>query len=143
MRELAAVLQDELALVRELLAVCRQEQDCLMTEDIKGIEAITAVKGELARKLHALEEERQQTAGDFPGGTDRRFLMVSGAGAETGGGRHDIESLRQSLRMVVRQLQEINETNRLLARQSLAYAQKMVALLLPEGETPATVDRIV
>jgi flagellar biosynthesis/type III secretory pathway chaperone len=182
-RELAAVLQAELDVVRELVAVCRQEQDALVAANIAAIQAATGRKGELARRLAALEEERQRViaeqsedgrgpcggsaAGEghgsglameegLPGG------LAVGEGltvprAEGSGGsrpalaglvglpeeRAEIEKMRGLLRQAVRELREVNETNRLLARQSLAYAQKMLALLIPEGATVATIERLV
>ncbi|WP_338834391.1 hypothetical protein MHLNE_07340 [Moorella humiferrea] len=124
MRELAEVLQAELDVVQELLGVCRQEQDALVADDIEAIRAAAGRKGELSRRLAVLEEERQQVVAGRPG-------------------TEETEKLRSLLKQAVRELQEVNETNRLLARQSLAYVQKMLASLLPEGFTPAFMDRLV
>ncbi|WP_406678080.1 flagellar export chaperone FlgN [Neomoorella carbonis] len=124
MRELAAVLQAELEVVGELLAVCRQEQDALVADNIEAIREASGRKGELARRLAVLEEERQR-------------VTVGQAGTQ------ETEKLRSLLRQAVRELQEVNETNRLLARQSLAYVHKMLTLLLPEGPAPALMDRLV
>jgi len=143
MRDLAAVLQEELAAVRETLAVCHQEQECLKKDDIAGIEAATVLKGDLARRLSGLEQEREQILKALLSGVGRNSRTI--AGAEPGSGDYgpDIENLRGLLRVIVRELQEVNETNRFLARQSLAYVQKMVSLLLPDGEAPGTVDRVI
>ncbi|GEA17657.1 MAG: hypothetical protein PWR22_1455 [Moorella sp. (in: firmicutes)] len=124
MRELATVLQAELDVVRELLAVCRQEQDALVADNITAIREAAGRKGELARRLAVLEEERQQVMAGQPG-------------------TQEIEKLRDLLRQAVRELQEANETNRLLARQSLAYVQKMLALLMPAVPAPVVMDRLV
>ncbi|GEA14913.1 FlgN protein [Moorella sp. E308F] len=124
MRELATVLQAELDVVRELLTVCRQEQDALVADNITAIREAAGRKGELARRLAVLEEERQQVMAGQPG-------------------TQEIEKLRDLLRQAVRELQEANETNRLLARQSLAYVQKMLALLMPTVPAPVVMDRLV
>ncbi|AOQ23395.1 hypothetical protein MTAT_25970 [Moorella thermoacetica] len=139
MRELADVLRDELAVLQELLAVGRQEQEALMTDDLAGIQAATGRKEELARRLAALEEERQQVMEATP------EISAAGAQASQERGRDDdeINRLRDSLRQAVREFQEVNETNRLLARQSLAYVQKMLSLLLPEGVSTGIMDRLV
>ncbi|OIQ09855.1 FlgN protein [Moorella thermoacetica] len=139
MRELADVLRDELAVLQELLAVGRQEQEALMTDDLAGIQAATGRKEELARRLAALEEERQQVMGASP------ETSVAGAPASRERGRDDdeINRLRDSLRQAVREFQEVNETNRLLARQSLVYVQKMLSLLLPKGVSTGIMDRLV
>ncbi|WP_338835750.1 flagellar protein FlgN [Neomoorella thermoacetica] len=139
MRELADVLRDELAVLQELLAVGRQEQEALMTDDLAGIQAATGRKEELARRLAALEEERQQVMEATP------EISAAGAQASRKRGRDDdeINRLRDSLRQAVREFQEVNETNRLLARQSLAYVQKMLSLLLPEGVSTGIMDRLV
>ncbi|GAF26457.1 acyl-CoA dehydrogenases [Moorella thermoacetica Y72] len=139
MRELADVLRDELAVLQELLAVGRQEQEALVTDELAGIQAATGRKEELARRLAALEEERQQVMGASP------ETSVAGAPASRKRGRDDdeINRLRDSLRQAVREFQEVNETNRLLARQSLAYVQKMLSLLLPEGVSTGIMDRLV
>jgi flagellar biosynthesis/type III secretory pathway chaperone len=126
MRTLAAVLQDELATVRELLAVCRQEQEYFKTDDLQGIQAINVPKADLARRLAGLERERQQVLSAAAGETDQV-----------------IAQLRTALKQAAQELQEVNETNRLLARQSLAYIQKLVSLLVPGGQVPASVDRTV
>ncbi|WP_338826241.1 hypothetical protein MTBGP_07950 [Moorella thermoacetica] len=139
MRELADVLRDELAVLQELLAVGRQEQEALVTDELAGIQAAAGRKEELARRLAALEEERQQVMEATP--------EISAAGAqasrERGRDDHEINRLRDSLRQAVREFQEVNETNRLLARQSLAYVQKMLSLLLPEGVSTGIMDRLV
>ncbi|OIQ12550.1 flagellar protein FlgN [Neomoorella thermoacetica] len=139
MRELADVLRDELAVLQELLAVGRQEQEALVNDELAGIQAATGRKEELARRLAALEEERQQV---MEASLD---TSVAGAQASRERGRDDdeINRLRDSLRQAVREFQEVNETNRLLARQSLAYVQKMLSLLLPEGVSTGIMDRLV
>ncbi|OIQ58293.1 FlgN protein [Moorella thermoacetica] len=138
MRELADVLRDELAVLQELLAVGRQEQEALVTDELAGIQAATGRKEELARRLAALEEERQQVMGASP------EISAAGAPASRERGLDDeINRLRDSLRQAVREFQEVNETNRLLARQSLAYVQKMLSLLLPEGVSTGIMDRLV
>ncbi|WP_338819267.1 hypothetical protein MTCOM_06780 [Moorella thermoacetica] len=139
MRELADVLRDELAVLQELLAVGRQEQEALVTDELAGIQAATGRKEELARRLAALEEERQQVMEASP------ETSAAGAPASRVRGRDDeeINRLRDSLRQAVREFQEVNETNRLLARQSLAYVQKMLSLLLPEGVSTGIMDRLV
>ncbi len=129
MGRLISILKKELNLIQELIEICRQEQKCLMAEDLQGIETLTAAKDKLARELQILERERQQTAAD--------------ADTETDNCQSNIENIRSDLRAAVQQLQEINRTNRLLTRQSLAYTQKMLALLMPQGETVTTMDRIV
>jgi len=134
MRTLAAILQDELATVRELLAVCRQEQEYFLTDDLEGIQAITVPKADLARRLAELEQERQQALeATAPG-------AVAAQGEEAEG---EVAELRSALKQAVEELQEVNETNRLLARQSLAYIQKLLSLLAPDGQMPASVDRTV
>ncbi|AKX93491.1 FlgN protein [Moorella thermoacetica] len=139
MRELADVLRDELAVLQELLTVGRQEQEALVTDELAGIQAATGRKEELARRLAALEEERQQVMEATP------ETSVAGAPVSRERGRDDdeINRLRDSLRQAVREFQEVNETNRLLARQSLAYVQKMLSLLLPEGVSTGIMDRLV
>ncbi|APC07864.1 flagellar protein FlgN [Neomoorella thermoacetica] len=139
MRELADVLRDELAVLQELLAVSRQEQEALVIDELAGIQAATGRKEELARRLAALEEERQQVMEASP------ETSAAGAPASLVRGRDDdeINRLRDSLRQAVREFQEVNETNRLLARQSLAYVQKMLSLLLPEGVSTGIMDRLV
>ncbi|WP_338827752.1 flagellar protein FlgN [Neomoorella thermoacetica] len=139
MRELADVLRDELAVLQELLAVGRQEQEALVNDELAGIQAATGRKEELARRLAALEEERQQVMEATP------ETSAAGAQAYRKRGRDDdeINRLRDSLRQAVREFQEVNETNRLLARQSLAYVQKMLSLLLPEGVSTGIMDRLV
>ncbi|CEP68857.1 FlgN-like domain [Moorella glycerini] len=139
MRELADVLRDELAAVRELLAVGRQEQEALMTDDLAGIRAATGRKGELARRLAVLEEERQQVMEASP----ETSAADPPASRENGREDDEVNRLRDALRQAVREFQEINESNRLLARQSLAYVQKMLSLLLPEGSGPGIMDRLV
>lgn len=136
MRELADILRDELAAVGELLAVGRREQEALMTDDLAGIQAATVRKGELARLMAILEEERQQVMAADP-------TNAAGPLACRENGDDEVSRLRDALRQAVRELQEVNETNRLLARQSLAYVQKMLSLLLPEGPGPGIMDRRV
>ncbi|MDN5344595.1 MAG: hypothetical protein PWQ18_706 [Clostridia bacterium] len=145
MRELAEVLHDELEVVRQLLAVGREEQAALAADDLAAIQSATGRKGELARRLGELEQERLQVMEKMPG-TDNLFQGFSNRTASTTMQvQHydSSEALRAALRQAVRELQEVNETNRFLARQSLAYVQRMLALLAPEGAAPALMDRMV
>lgn len=78
--------------------------------------------------MAALEEERRQAA---------RFEEADGTAPDV------LEELLDLLRQAVRDLQEVNETNRLLARQSLAYTRKVLALLVPEDKSPVLMDQLV
>jgi flagellar biosynthesis/type III secretory pathway chaperone len=190
---LAEVLQSELEIVRQLLGACRQEQSALAAGDLAAIQQATKLKGDLARRLAALEQERQQVLSPGDTGPGPAYLRTprdtgpgpaylrtpngapaygqgvaantgrSGQGQDFGGGSgaaianvaafsnspvidgSDLtpENLQAALRQAVRELQEVNETNRFLARQSLAYVQKILALLAPAGVTPALMDRTV
>lgn len=184
MRNLAEVLQAELEVVQQLIAACREEQAALVANDLAGIQAATARKGELARQLGDLEQERQQVVMKVPGTTNLSKEAANGdtpnpaqglqlrergelpeekgeaspagttpAGRLTPGNLPEIkggnsptgssEALRAALRQAVREFQEINDTNRLLTRQSLAYVQKILSLLVPEGTAPGIMDRVV
>ncbi|BCV20774.1 flagellar protein FlgN [Moorella sp. Hama-1] len=128
MRSLAEVLQVELEVVQQLITACRDEQGALVTNDLAGIQAATGRKGDLARYLATLEEERRQVVETSPDAS----VYDDG-----------INHLRDALKQTVREFQEINETNRLLTRQSLAYVQKILSLLVPEGTPAGIMDRVV
>ncbi|MGI9862431.1 flagellar protein FlgN [Moorella naiadis] len=146
MRSLAEVLQAELEVVRQLITACREEQAALITNDLAGIQAATARKGDLARRLGELEQERQQVmmleVPDRAASTTRQVQRGQVTGASPPPTDFS-EALRATLRQAVREFQEINDTNRLLTRQSLAYVQKILSLLVPEGTLPAIMDRVV
>lgn len=129
MKGLTAVLQAELEIVEELLTVCRREQEALVADDVQTLQAAVEKKAGLARKLAALEEERQQAMAQ----------EATFAGDATQG----LEEVRRLLQQKVQELKEVNETNRMLARQSLAYTRKVLELLLPEDEKPVFMNRLV
>ncbi|MDK2820343.1 MAG: hypothetical protein PWP31_308 [Clostridia bacterium] len=124
MRKLKEILQDELKVLKELVAVSQKEQITLKTEDIKSLQSVTEVKADLSRRLAMLEQERGQSP-------------------ELNKMDKEIDQLKEALANTVRELQEINETNRLLTRQSLAYVKKILSLLKPDEQSSLKVDRIV
>lgn len=133
MRVLAVVLREELSIIQELVITLRQEQEALKTDDLTAMQKINVTKGELARRLAALEQEREEVL-------QKTILGEENTGSIYESNEEEIDNLRNSLKKAVIELQDVYETNRLLMRQSIAYVQKMMSLLAPEGVTTGKVE---
>ncbi|MDN5346729.1 MAG: hypothetical protein PWP65_293 [Clostridia bacterium] len=119
---LAEVLDAELELVRDLIAACREEQQALRRDDLNRLITAVEIKKKLAVELAAVEKRRLEAQAEL------------GAGAEIAGRTGTgLAEKKADLVKALRELKEINSTNELLIRQSLAYARRMLALLLPDG----------
>lgn len=126
---LAEVLQRELELLQELRDTCRREQECLRRDDLDGIREVLPVKEQIIQELVRLEQHREdlhrQVAAEYrisPEVGVKGLLAVEAL-------RDELGETVERLQVVLLELKEINETNTLLLRQSLAYARKMLSLL--------------
>lgn len=141
---LAEVLQRELELLLKLRDLCLREQEHLRKDDLQGIQKLLAVKEQTIKELISLEREREEMHRDLA--VDFHLPLDSGPKdlLAAGGLSQELEETIEQMRAVLAELKEINETNTLLIRQSLAYVRKMLALLTPHlQERSAVIDKSV
>ncbi|MGI9951232.1 flagellar export chaperone FlgN [Moorellaceae bacterium AZ2] len=141
---LAEVLARELELLLRLRDASLKEQEYLRQDRLEGIEEMVVVKEQLIKEITGLERERERL--------HRELASAAGISPEAGlrelfaagvGGR-EIAALGEKMRVVLAELQQINETNALLIGQSLAYARKILGLLTPYLEQrPPVLDKSV
>ncbi|SMB93884.1 FlgN protein [Thermanaeromonas toyohensis ToBE] len=108
-----AYLSRELDILLKVRELCLKEQEFLRRDDLTGIKETVKAQEELLKELATLEKER------------RLWEEAREAKAQEEG----VLELRQKMEACARDIKEINETNMLLIRQSLAYAKKIMGLL--------------
>lgn len=132
---LARRLGDEIALVRDLIAVLKREQEALNAGDADGIAAAGEAKAALLRQLGRLSTERNLALAREGYAKDR-------AGLDAFMGRHadsqGLAQVRDRLMTIAAEADELNRINGKLIRLRLAHNQKSLAFLLGAGEGSST-----
>jgi flagellar biosynthesis/type III secretory pathway chaperone len=125
------VLSRELEVLFKLREQGLKEQRCLLEDNLEGLKQSLAAQEEMARELAELEKEREALQREValklgvPLETSLRELVRIGAGGE------NLARLLGKLEQVVAEIKEINETNKFLVSQSLAYVRQMLEILIP------------
>jgi flagellar biosynthesis/type III secretory pathway chaperone len=129
---LIKLLMDQEGLMARLVLLGEREMEALKQNDLPGLSVVVAEQEKASQALSRLEKERIQLQGRLSG------LLPSGnslilrdilpyAGKE----RAQLEKLAATLQLHCLRLQELNETNTLLIRQSLAYINRLLPHLAP------------
>ncbi|WP_297200074.1 flagellar protein FlgN [Thermanaeromonas sp.] len=138
------VLSRELELLFKLREQGLKEQRCLLEDDLEGLKQTLAAQEKMARELAELEKEREALHREValkagvPPETSLRELVRIGVGGE------NLTGLLGKLEQVVTEIKEINETNKFLVSQSLAYVRQMLNVLVPHLRGgPVLLDRSI
>ena len=161
MQELVAGLVDLLgqqeALIKRLIDLGREEMKALKEEDLASLTRLIAEQQDCSEKLGKLEQARvalQEKLARHLGVAESE-VTVSGLLPRAGQKREELAEVAARLKASYAELKELNETNRLLIRQALAYVNKVLAAWRAEApvydrdgrfqaaEEPSTLNTVV
>ncbi len=119
---LTAVLDRERAVVDELVRLAEQKQ--VRIQDVEAVTELTRQEQRLVRVLETAESERLELCDVLAPGQSLEQLIQN-----TVGGDSKLQETAAALRSGFGRLQVLNEANRALLTETLAFAQFSVSLL--------------
>ena len=108
------ILKTELSTLNELLEVLKREKEVLIKEDGNKLTKIIHEKLNIMEKLDKIEKDRVDIMKD---------KTVDDLMEEK---KNEVLNIKNSIKNTVKSIEELQETNRLLTKQSLDYTQKMI-----------------
>ncbi|NLU36684.1 MAG: flagellar protein FlgN [Clostridiales bacterium] len=126
--ELAALLSQQIHVLENLLACLEREKAALIKEDAKTLLDIIEEKKNYMGLLDQVEKKREEI---YPG---LNLTRLKEAGLLT----DELKEAGERIRELVKSIEELQETNQLLTRQSLLYVNKMISIL--KGSQKSTYD---
>ena len=135
---LARRIGDEIALLRDFVAVLRREQEALSTDDADAITASSQAKVALLQRLGQLSTERNLALAGEGFAADRAGLdafMARHADSDA------LAQLRERLITVLGEADEINRINGKLICMRMAHNQKSLSILRGSAEGTSTYGR--
>lgn len=133
--KLVDILSGEVDLLRKLHSALKDEQDALVRGDDGGIGDTVQVQIGVIKDLVALEEERRAAFRAMcPGeARDSEIKLDTIIGLAGGAQAEHLETMRTSMRGVLKSLGEVNRQNDVLIRQSLSYVDRTLRALAGEN----------
>lgn len=135
LKEYKNLLLEHDSLVAKLLELAEEELEALKANDLKGLQKVISQQQRLSDELFDLEKKRMalqaQLAEEYgisPHISLRELLASSLPGID------ELEEVGQRILDNFNKLKEVNELNNLLIRQSLAYINKILKAVLPQGQ---------
>lgn len=116
-------LKTEKGLLDNMLNILAEEKNVLIKNDIEGIYQIAMKKEELKRRIEEIEKYRIEVWGNAKLKELISLLDI--------GEREEAEAVGEALERVVQEIQNANDTNTLLVKQSLDYARMMINTINP------------
>lgn len=126
--ELIHLLEQQEALIKRLIALGREQTRALREDDLNALQRLMEEQEGLSQKLHSLERERmalvEKLAPELSaaGSTTIKNLL-----AQEGPHRERLATLAARLHASYVELKELNEINRRLIQQTLAYVNRVLA----------------
>lgn len=121
--EILEILSTEKGLLYEMLNTLMAEKEVLINDNIEGIHRTTSSIEELKIRLSDIEKTRMTKLGS------KRLKDILPELDEND--RVTAEALGREMEDMVFKIQEINDTNKLLVKQSLNYVKSVINLVSP------------
>ena len=133
-RRLQELLEGQAGLMAELIELGRAETEALKANDVQALAGLVARQDECAARLQELEKRRLAVQDELEGrlAPAAKGLPLSQMLAQICPEGASLVVLEEQPRRSFLELRELNETNRLLIRQALAFANIMLASLAPQ-----------
>ena len=133
MDNLLAILEEQLELYQNLLALAEEKRDAVISNDIESLQRITSVENTLISKNNRLEKKRITVTEDIANvlGVKAEELTLS-ALAEIMRDKPEHESIckiGEQLRTCIDNLKALNDENKALVKNALEYADYMLNVL--------------
>lgn len=140
LKPLFAVVDAMLNVHQELLALAHRKQDVLIRGDMEALSEITKQENALVPRIQKLEGERiefgrllAERIGVEPEQlTANRVVELAGDAEE----RHRMSDLTDRLRIVIGELQALNDRNKQLIEQSLQFVRTSIEVLSESPQVP-------
>ncbi|MEW5322812.1 flagellar protein FlgN [Geobacillus thermoleovorans] len=129
-RQLVALLERHLALHRHLLQLAYQKTDVLKRGDTDGLMQLIQTEQTAIAAIQQLERERAQLVAAWS--DDGNPPSLADCLPKMGEERDTVEQLASELLVVIRELQDVNEMNGQLIRQSLQWVTFMLDRFMPQ-----------
>lgn len=123
--EILEILYKEKGLLMEMLDTLKTEKQVLINDDVKKLEEIVKKEEELKSQIDSIEKLRIEKCGN----KRLKDILPLFKGSE----REEIEALGREIENAVSGIQEINNINSLLIKQSLNYIRSVMNMLTPKG----------
>ena len=136
--ELVDVINDEIRLFSDLLALLQEEQRAVVENDIPALEANVMAQAQTARETHLLEARRAQVVQQLSQRLDntpedvslsRLIELLDGEGGE------ELARMRGTLLELSDKVRHVSANNAFLIRQSMRYTERCLDILT--GHSPA------
>lgn len=121
--DILGVLKEEKELLVKMLDILNKEKDILIKNDVTALQRVVEEKEELKKVIDEVENKRFNICG----GRKLKDMLPELDGKVRG----DIEKTAGEMEKIVFNIQEANNTNSLLLKQSLNYIRAVVNLLSP------------
>lgn len=121
------ILNAEKELLVGMLDALTVEKEALIKNNVEELQRATASKEEIKRKLDNLEKVRMEKWG-----SNRLSELIP---LMDGYEREEAVKIKKDMENMVFGIQELNNTNRMLLRQSLNYVRTIVNILSPADVT--------
>ena len=139
MRDLRALLNEQIGNLSTLEGIIRNQKECLEKRDVQGVIASIAEQGQCLERVHRMDKERkrlmtgiQRMLGLGSGEITLRELtdnLDPGVGAE-------LRSTGEAIRATLENIGRVNRDNRRLIEHSLKVVQEMIGAI--SGAAPAS-----
>ena len=133
--KLVDILSGEVDLLRKLHSALKDEQDALVRGDTDGIRDRVEAQIGIIKDLATLEHERQAAfrtmcPGEPPDSEIKLDTIIGLAGGEQA---EHLQSMKESMRKVLKSLGAVNRQNDVLIRQSMSYIDRTLRALAGEN----------
>jgi flagellar biosynthesis/type III secretory pathway chaperone len=128
MNKLSVLLQTLADLHETLLETAKKKQQILISGEINPLLGVLSEESKLVKKIRESDQVRTTLLGE------QSSLADIIAGEPEGAEKEELVRLLQKLKALLAEVQQVNETNQQLIKQSLAFTQFMMEQMLPKSE---------
>jgi flagellar biosynthesis/type III secretory pathway chaperone len=128
MNKLSVLLQTLADLHGTLLETAKKKQEILISGEINPLLGILSEESKLVKKIRDTDQVRTTLLGEQS--SLANIIAAEPDGVEKG----EWTQLHQRLTQLLAEIQQVNETNQQLIKQSLAFTQFMMEQMLPKSE---------
>lgn len=122
------LLKEEQGLVSQMLEALKRENKALINDDISSLNEAVKAFERLNNSVLKIEQERINSFGGSNITDIILRLQREGKFEEA----HEIEIIGRDMREKTNNIEQLNQNNDLLIRQSLSYVRSMINILSPE-----------
>lgn len=128
MNKLTVILQTLAGLHESLLDTAKKKQRILIDGEINPLLAILSEEAKLVKRIKEADQVRTELLGEQSSLSDLIAQQPDGAKKE------EWVSLHYKLKQLFGEIQQVNNTNQQLTKQSLAFTNFMIEQMLPKTE---------